>query len=76
MCFVGLLFAALTGLVFKEGLCYVFAAIKFQQPIKDDIGDKSVFTFNALPEADKDALIKKLQKKMMAYLIQPIEDMQ
>ncbi|KAH0470160.1 hypothetical protein IEQ34_001718 [Dendrobium chrysotoxum] len=40
---------------FQKGLCYVFAAIKFQQPIKDDIGDKSVFTFNALPEADKDA---------------------
>ncbi|KAI0489356.1 hypothetical protein KFK09_029198 [Dendrobium nobile] len=102
--FVGPLFAALTGLVFKEGLCYgkleagvltfiipvlllghltglmdngtklnllglwmalfvVFAARKFQQPIKDDIGDKSVFIFNALPEADKDALIKKLQQK-------------
>ncbi|EAZ29318.1 hypothetical protein OsJ_13381 [Oryza sativa Japonica Group] len=100
--FVGPTFAALTGLVFKEGLCYgkleagiltfvipglllghlsglmdngtkagllgvwmvlftVFAARKFQQPIKDDIGDKSVFMFNALPEEEKKALIQKLE---------------
>lgn len=102
--FVGPLFAALTGLVFKEGLCYgkleaglltfiipslllghltglmdngtklsllgvwmalfvIFAGRKFQQPIKDDIGDKSVFIFNALPEEDKEALLKKLEQK-------------
>ncbi|TVU44189.1 hypothetical protein EJB05_03624 [Eragrostis curvula] len=102
--FVGPTFAALTGLVFKEGLCYgkleagiltfvipglllghlsglmddgtksvllgvwmvlftVFAARKFQQPIKDDIGDKSVFMFNALPEEEKNALIQKLEKQ-------------
>lgn len=102
--FVGPLFAALTGLVFKEGLCYgkleagiltfiipslllghlsglmdnsvklgllgvwmalfvVFAARKFQQLIKDDIGDKSVFTFNALPEEEKKALIRKLEQQ-------------
>ncbi|KAJ6847977.1 uncharacterized protein M6B38_115745 [Iris pallida] len=101
--FVGPLFAALTGLVFKEGLCYgkleagiltfiipslllghlsglmdngvklsllglwmalfvVFAARKFQQPIKDDIGDKSVFVFNALPEEEKKALLQKLEQ--------------
>lgn len=99
--FVGPLFAALTGLVFKEGLCYgkleaglltfiipivllghlsgllddgtklvllgswmalfaVFAGRKFTQPIKDDIGDKSVFIFQALPEEEKKALIEKL----------------
>ncbi|XP_059283295.1 uncharacterized protein LOC132036901 isoform X2 [Lycium ferocissimum] len=99
--FVGPLFAALTGLVFKEGLCYgkleagiltfvipslllghltgvmddgvkitllstwmalfvVFAARKFTQPIKDDIGDKSVFIFNDLPEGEKANLIEKL----------------
>ncbi|XP_060188165.1 uncharacterized protein LOC132617222 [Lycium barbarum] len=99
--FVGPLFAALTGLVFKEGLCYgkleagiltfvipslllghltgvmddgvkiillstwmalfvVFAARKFTQPIKDDIGDKSVFIFNDLPEEEKANLIEKL----------------
>ncbi|KAB1202447.1 hypothetical protein CJ030_MR8G019519 [Morella rubra] len=102
--FVGPLFAALTGLVFKEGLCYgkleagiltfiipicllghltglmddgvkltllgswmalfvIFAGRKFTQPIKDDIGDKSVFTFNALPEDEKKALLEKLEQQ-------------
>ncbi|KAJ9549447.1 hypothetical protein OSB04_021990 [Centaurea solstitialis] len=102
--FVGPLFAALTGLVFKEGLCYgkleagiltfiipslllghlsglmddgvkvtllgvwmalfvIFAARKFTQPIKDDIGDKSVFIFKALPEEEKAALIQKLEQQ-------------
>ncbi|KAK1310000.1 hypothetical protein QJS10_CPA08g00402 [Acorus calamus] len=101
---VGPLFASLTGLVFKEGLCYgkleagiltfviptlllghlsglmddkvklgllglwmvlftVFAARKFTQPIKDDIGDKSVFMFNALPEEEKMALRRKLEEQ-------------
>lgn len=100
--FVGPLFAALTGLVFKEGLCYgkleaglltfvipslllghltgimddgvkitllstwlalfvVFARRKFTQPIKDDIGDKSVFIFNDLPDEEKAALIERLE---------------
>ncbi|CAH9117591.1 unnamed protein product [Cuscuta europaea] len=99
--FVGPLFASLTGLVFKEGLCYgkleagiltfiipllllghltelmddgikvtllgvwvtlflVFAGRKFTQPIKDDIGDKSVFIFNSLAEEEKAAVIEKL----------------
>ncbi|XP_078441124.1 integral membrane family protein [Wolffia australiana] len=99
---VGPLFASLTGLVFKEGLCYgkleaglltfviptlllghlsglmgddvklgllgvwmalfvIFAGRKFTQPIKDDIGDKSVFMFNALPEEERQALLKKLE---------------
>lgn len=102
--FVGPLFAALTGLVFKEGLCYgkleagiltfvipsvllghlsglmdngvkatllgvwmvlfvIFAGRKFTQPIKDDIGDKSVFMFNALPEEEKKALVEKLEQQ-------------
>ncbi|KAG6429313.1 hypothetical protein SASPL_107362 [Salvia splendens] len=119
--FVGPLFAALTGLVFKEvsvvvnqvkfmsnayfaSLCYgkleagiltfiipsvllghltglmdegtkltllgvwmalfvVFAGRKFTQPIKDDIGDKSVFIFNALPEEEKEALIRRLKEQ-------------
>ncbi|XP_062110844.1 uncharacterized protein LOC133822499 [Humulus lupulus] len=101
---VGPLFAALTGLVFKEGLCYgkleaglltfiiptlllghltglmddgvklpllgawmilfvIFAGRKFSQPIKDDIGDKSVFMFNSLPEDEKNALIEKLEQQ-------------
>ncbi|ESQ34044.1 hypothetical protein EUTSA_v10008446mg [Eutrema salsugineum] len=102
--FVGPLFAALTGLVFKEGLCYgkleaglltfiipsvllghlsglmndeaklvllgtwmalfvVFAGRKFTQPIKDDIGDKSVFTFMSLSEDEKKALVAKLEQE-------------
>ncbi|XP_071928874.1 uncharacterized protein [Coffea arabica] len=102
--FVGPLFAALTGLVFKEGLCYgkleagiltfiipavllghltglmddgvkvsllgiwmalfvVFAGRKFFQPIKDDIGDKSVFMFNSLPEEEKKELMNKLERE-------------
>ncbi|XP_077212112.1 integral membrane family protein [Tasmannia lanceolata] len=101
---VGPLFASLTGLVFKEGLCYgkleagiltfiiptvllghlsglmddglklsllgvwmalfaVFAGRKFTQPIKDDIGDKSVFMFNALSEEEKQALVQKLEQE-------------
>lgn len=101
---VGPLFAAFTGLVFKEGLCYgkleagvltfvvpavllghltglmddglkttllglwmalfvVFAGRKFTQPIKDDIGDKSVFIFNSLPEEEKKLVIEKLEKQ-------------
>ncbi|EXB81199.1 hypothetical protein L484_013139 [Morus notabilis] len=104
--FVGPLFAALTGLVFKEGLCYgkleagiltfiipavllghlsglmddgvklallgswmalfvIFAGRKFSQPIKDDIGDKSVFMFNSLPEDEKKALIGKLEQQKL-----------
>lgn len=102
--FVGPLFASLTGLVFKEGLCYgkleagiltfiipllllghlsglmddgvkvtllglwmalfvIFAGRKFTQPIKDDIGDKSVFIFQALPEEQKKALIEKIEQQ-------------
>ncbi|XP_047330708.1 uncharacterized protein LOC124934251 [Impatiens glandulifera] len=104
--FVGPLFASLTGLVFKEGLCYgkleagiltfvipslllghltglmddgvkgtllgvwmvlfvIFAGRKFTQPIKDDIGDKSVFIFNALGEDEKKALIMKLEQQKL-----------
>lgn len=102
--FIGPLFASLTGLVFKEGLCYgkleaagltlviptlllghlsglmddqfklallgiwmalftVFAARKFTQPIKDDIGDKSIFMFNALSEEEKAAFIRKREEE-------------
>ncbi|CAM6095846.1 unnamed protein product [Calypogeia fissa] len=101
---VGPLFAALTGLAFKEGLCYgkfeaaglflvipsllighlsgimddntklgflaawtalitLFASRKFTQPIKDDIGDKSVFIFQGLPEEEKQKLTMKLQEQ-------------
>ena len=91
---VGPMFAALTGVAFKEGMCYgkaecallffvipatllshltglanegvekgllgawcvliaVFAARKYTQEVKDDIGDKSVFIFNDLGEDEK-----------------------
>ncbi|KAG6476192.1 hypothetical protein ZIOFF_065428 [Zingiber officinale] len=45
-------------------LFVVFAARKFQQPIKDDIGDKSVFMFNALPEEERKALLEKLEQQL------------
>ncbi|KAL9226439.1 hypothetical protein vseg_002253 [Gypsophila vaccaria] len=102
--FVGPLFASLTGLVIKEGLCYgkleaavlafliptcllghltgtmddgvktgllgvwvaffaIFSGRKFTQPLKDDIGDKSVFMFNALPPEEKAALIEKSRQQ-------------
>lgn len=101
---VGPMFAALTGLVFKEGLCYgkleaaalvfviptlmlshlsgvsdvgwekgllavwmalfaVFAARKFTQPIKDDLGDKSVFMFQAMPSEEQEALLARLNRE-------------
>ena len=90
---VGPAFAALTGLAFKEGMCYgkfeaaalffaaptmclthlfgaseetqtvavgvfvsllvVFAGRKFSQELKDDVGDKSIFMFDALDEAEQ-----------------------
>nr|CAB3492461.1 unnamed protein product [Digitaria exilis] len=69
----GLLLGHLSGLMdnsTKSGLLGVwmvlftiFAVRKFQQPIKDDIGDKSVFMFNALPEEEKNALIQKLERQ-------------
>ncbi|KAF5839535.1 hypothetical protein DUNSADRAFT_508 [Dunaliella salina] len=99
---VGPLFASLTGMAFKEGLCYgkgeaallfgtvpllslghltqlmpregeqgllatvlaifaVFAARKYTQEIKDDIGDKSVFAFMALPPEEQEAALQKLK---------------
>lgn len=90
---IGPAFAALTGLAFKEGMCYgkfeaaalffaaptmclthlfgtseetqtvavgvfvsllvVFAGRKFSQELKDDVGDKSIFMFDALDEAEQ-----------------------
>eukprot|EP00890_Picochlorum_soloecismus_P005795 jgi/Picsp_1/6216/NSC_03570-R1_protein len=101
----GPMFAALTGMAFKEGLCYgkpeafvlslgipiwqlshlfgivkddsvegglaviisilmaVFAARKYTQPIKDDIGDGSVFKFQKMTDAEKQALLEQLGEK-------------
>jgi uncharacterized integral membrane protein len=92
---VGPLFAAFTGLCFKEGACYgkaesaalfflwptlllghlagapdvlkapllaaavglitLFAARKFTQAVKDDIGDRSIFDFQALSPLEQEA---------------------
>lgn len=41
----------------------LFASRKFTQSIKDDIGDKSVFMFNALPGDEQQALLLRLQEQ-------------
>lgn len=101
---IGPLFAALTGVTFKEGLCYgkpeafvltilvpllllghlsglggegvdkglvttvailllIFATRKYTQPVKDDIGDGSVFNFNKMTEAEQRALLESLEER-------------
>ncbi|KAK9829113.1 hypothetical protein WJX72_003956 [[Myrmecia] bisecta] len=100
---VGPFFAAVTGLAFKEGMCYgkpecaalffvtpilllghltglipesgqqglllafvalftVFAGRKYTQAIKDDIGDKSVFMFQAMSEDQQQAHVAAMQQ--------------
>ncbi|CAI0552447.1 unnamed protein product [Linum tenue] len=44
-------------------LFLIFAGRKFTQPIKDDIGDKSVFMFNAPSEEEKRSLIQRLEQQ-------------
>lgn len=104
MWLVGPFFAAVTGLAFKEGLCYgkaesaalffvvptlclahlsgacpdsverlllaafaglvaVFAARKYSQNPKDDIGDKSVFTFKALAPEEQQRVLADLRAR-------------
>ena len=99
---VGPLFAAFTGVAFKEGMCYgkpecaalffvvplallghlsgfvsesgekglvaawcvlvaVFAARKYTQAVKDDIGDKSVFVFADMSDAERDAWLRRMR---------------
>lgn len=106
---VGPMFAALTGLAFKEGMCYgkpeaaalfvgvpaaclmhlfgapeewqtwttggvlallsVFAARKLTQEIADDVGDKSIFMFNALKDpAEKARWIANARRSGRAYV--------
>lgn len=50
-------------LVIWMALFVIFAGRKFFQPIKDDIGDKSVFVFNSLTEEEKKALINELEQQ-------------
>ncbi|XP_057493118.1 uncharacterized protein LOC130778608 isoform X1 [Actinidia eriantha] len=71
LCWEGRSFITETGLMNDEvkvpllglwmTLFVIFAGRKFSQSIKDDIGDKSVFMFNALPEDQKNALVEKLR---------------
>ncbi|GMH33077.1 hypothetical protein BSKO_00911 [Bryopsis sp. KO-2023] len=104
MWLVGPLFAAVTGVAFKEGICYqkweagvlfflipiimlghlygiwpdenlhvmmggfaalfaLFAGRKYTQPVKDDIGDKSVFTFMKLPPEEQEKKIRELRSE-------------
>lgn len=41
----------------------VFAARKYSQPVKDDIGDKSVFEFRKLPEDQQEQLLRELKQQ-------------
>jgi uncharacterized integral membrane protein len=103
--FIGPIFAALTGLTFKEGVCYgkgeafaltlltpalllghlsglgnigdgavdhtlavvvaglllLFAGRKYTQPVKDDIGDGSVFNFMKLSPEEQAIVVAKLE---------------
>lgn len=36
---------------------------RFGLPLKDDIGDKSVFIFNSLPEEEKKLVVEKLERR-------------
>jgi uncharacterized integral membrane protein len=39
----------------------VFAVRKYSQPVAADIGDKSIFEFRKLPEAEQERLLRKMQ---------------
>lgn len=101
---VGPLFAAVTGVAFKEGMCYgkpeagalffvtpilllghltgwvpesgqkgllvlftllfsIFAARKYTQPIKDDLGDKSVFEFQKLSADEQERRLAEVRQQ-------------
>jgi uncharacterized integral membrane protein len=106
--FVGPIFASITGVGFKEGVCYqktsafalavltpvlllshltsladvrfetvelaswvavfgTFAAGKFSQPVHEDIGDKSVFEFMALPEEEQQKILRTREASKEEY---------
>ena len=48
----------MTGCVILFG---ILASRKYSQPVKDDIGDKSVFTFLSLPESEREALLENMK---------------
>ena len=41
----------------------MFAARKYTQEVKDDIGDKSVFLFNALTDEEKEAWMRAARER-------------
>lgn len=52
--------------VLLAGVCGaggVFAARKYTQPVKDDIGDKSVFEFRKLPEEEQERMMQALRQR-------------
>ena len=49
-----------------NALVLVFAARKYTQPVKDDIGDKSVFQFQALPEDEQERRLSALRARSVA----------
>jgi len=51
-------------LVTTSAAVAVFAGRKYTQPVKDDIGDKSVFMFRKLPEEEQKVRIQQLQQQM------------
>jgi hypothetical protein len=53
-------------LVLLAGVCGaggVFAARKYTQAVKDDIGDKSVFEFRKLPEEEQERMMQELRQR-------------
>lgn len=55
--------------VLLAGVCGaggVFAARKYMQPVKDDIGDKSVFEFRKLPEEEQERMMQALRQRQQA----------
>lgn len=55
--------------VLLAGVCGaggVFAARKYTQPVKDDIGDKSVFEFRKLPEEEQERMMQALRQRQQA----------
>ena len=54
----------------------VFSGRKFTQPLKDDVGDKSVFVFQAMTPDEQDAAVRRLEaaKLMRAAGLEPADD--
>lgn len=53
----------LSSLIYRVSLLMSMANHWYVFAFKDDIGDKSVFMFNSLPEDEKKTLIEKLEQQ-------------